>query len=585
MKIYECVIYLFGGLGVFMTAMNLMSSSLQKAAGQKMKTMLSHITGNRFLGVIIGAVVTAIIQSSSATTVMIIGMVNADVMTLEQATAIIMGANIGTTITGVLVSLQSLHLSLYFGLLAFIGVMVMLVKNNFTKNVGGVIAGLGLIFIGLDHMSDAFDDDGIKTKFEEVFNKVDFPLLLLLIGLVFTCIIQSSSAMTGIIIVCVQNKVMSINSALYVVLGTNIGTCVTALISTVGTTSNAKRTGIIHLSFNVTGTILFLIFVWPLEKYVIKLLGYVTSQPAMQIAWFHVFFNIITTIILIGLIKYLVKFSKLLIKDDDKTQKGKLKNGEKGYYKKKAKFINKRFLATPQIALMQVGKEIESMLIMAKDNFQRCFDQLCTQDNSNEYIINKCEEVIYFLNIETTKYLIKLSPLIDEQSADEIARYFNYLNDIERIADHTKYLLEDETKMNDSGIKFSDDVISDLTKIVNIINSIYDISLNVFKQVCVIDTFKIEDLNEKMEKTKKIILNNHFDRISHNKYSVQTGAYFTSAIAHFDSISSHLNHIAKSVNVEKAKDVLNETYKGVNTHNNTDIIIMSSKRDISNISD
>ena len=579
MKIYECVIYLFGGLGVFMTAMNMMSSNLQKAAGQNMKTMLSHITGNRFLGVIIGAVVTAIIQSSSATTVMIIGMVNADVMTLEQATAIIMGANIGTTITGVLVSLQSLHLSLYFGLLAFIGVMMMLLKSNFMKNVAGVIAGLGLIFIGLDHMSDAFDDDSIKAEFEKVFHKVDFPLLLLLVGLVFTCILQSSSAMTGIIIVCVQNNVMSSSSALFVVLGTNIGTCVTAIISTIGTTANAKRTGVIHLSFNVIGTIIFLIIVWSLKGYIIKALECVTSKPAMQIAWFHVFFNIITTLILLGFIKYLVKFSKWVIKDD-KSKTEKVKNE----YIKKVKFINKRFLGTPQIALMQVGKEIESMAIMAKENLKRCFDQLCSQDDSNTYIINKCEEVIDYLNIETTKFLIKLSPLLDEQSTDEIARYFNYLNDIERIADHAKYLLDDETKMKDSDLKFSDEVVSDLSNIINIINSIYDIALSAFKQLCIIDTYKVEDLNEKMEKMKKVILNNHFDRLAHNKYSVKIGAFYTSAIAHFDSITSHLNHIIKLANVEKSKDILNETYKGVGTHNNTDALVISSRRDLSQLS-
>ena len=572
-----------------MAAMNIMSSSLQKVAGQSMKKMLSRLTGNRFLGVAIGFIVTAVIQSSSATTVMIIGLVNADIMTLEQATSVIMGANIGTTITGVIVSLQSLNLSLFFGLLAFIGVMMMFSKSNFTKNIAGIVSGLGLVFIGLDHMSAAFDDEDIKRKFENVFHKVDFPLLLLLIGLVFTCIIQSSSAMTGIVIVCVQNKILSLNSALYVILGTNIGTCITAIISTIGTSANAKRAGFIHLLFNIIGTILFLIIGWPLEDGVVKLLQDMISQPAMQVAWFHVFFNVATTIILIGLIFVLVKISQLIIKDNnDKNKTEKIKNDDK-QYNKKVKFINKRFLGAPQIALMQVGKEIESMAIMAKENLKRCFDQLCSQDDSNEYIINQCEEEIDFLNLETTNYLIKLSPLLDEKSADQSARYFNYLNDIERIADHAKYLLDDETKMKESNIKFSDEVVTDLNNLISIINSMYDISLNAFKQIYINDTYKLEDLNEKLEKVKKYILNNHFDRLAHNKYSLKIGAFFTSAIAHFDSISSHLNHIIKLVNVESNKDSkdsvndLNKDYKGVSTHNNTDVLIISSKKDITKL--
>ena len=242
-----------------MAVMNIMSSSLQKVAGQNMKKMLSRLTGNRFLGIAIGFIVTADIQSSSLTTVMIIGLVNADIMTLEQATSVIMGANIGTTITGVIVSLQSLNLSLFFGLLAFIGVMMMFSKSNFTKNIAGIVSGLGLVFIGLDHMSAAFDDEDIKRKFENVFHKVDFPLLLLLIRLVFTFVIQSLSAMTGIVIVCVKNKILSLNSTFYVILGTNIGKCITAAISTISTRLNAKRATFIHLLNNIICTILFLI--------------------------------------------------------------------------------------------------------------------------------------------------------------------------------------------------------------------------------------------------------------------------------------------------------------------------------------
>ena len=254
MKIHECIISLLGGTGLFIAAMNIMSSNLQKVAGAGMRRLLAKITDNRFAGVGIGAVVTMIIQSSAATTVMVIGFVNAETMNLHQATAIIMGANIGTTITGILASLQSLNLSIYFSFLTFIGVVLMFFKKDLLKNIGGIISGLGMIFIGLDIMSDSCKDDSIKDIFKSGLEKIDFPLALLCLGIVFTAIMQSSSAITGLVIVMVQGNSMEMGSALFIILGANIGTCVTALISTIGTSINAKRTGIIHLLFNLFGT-------------------------------------------------------------------------------------------------------------------------------------------------------------------------------------------------------------------------------------------------------------------------------------------------------------------------------------------
>ena len=250
MEIYECIISLLAGIGLFIAAMNMMSSNLQKVAGAGMRRLLGKITDNRFAGVGIGAVATMIIQSSTAITVMTIGFVNAETMNLHQATAIIMGANIGTTITGILASLQSLNLSIYLSFLAFIGVVLMFFKKDILKNIGGIICGLGMIFIGLDIMSDSCKDDSIRDVLKAGIEKISFPLALLLLGIVFTSLMQSSSAMTGLIIVMVQGGSLEIGNALFIILGANIGTCVTALISTIGTSLNAKRTGIIHILFN-----------------------------------------------------------------------------------------------------------------------------------------------------------------------------------------------------------------------------------------------------------------------------------------------------------------------------------------------
>ena len=240
MEIYECILALIAGVGVFILAMKLLSDSLNEIAGEKMKSLLEKIAGNRIKGVLIGALVTAVIQSSSATTVMVIGFVNANVMDLNQAAAIIIGANIGTTATGLLASLESLNISLYLSLLVFIGVMLAFIKR--IKKIANLLAGLGMIFVGLKLMSNACNDESIKSSFEGILKKISFPLLLEFLGVIFTAIIQSSSAMTGIVIVMVSNGVMDMNNGLFITLGANVGTCVTALIGIIGGNINAKRT-------------------------------------------------------------------------------------------------------------------------------------------------------------------------------------------------------------------------------------------------------------------------------------------------------------------------------------------------------
>ena len=545
MKIYECIISLFGGTGVFIAAMNMMSSNLQKVAGAGMRRLLGKITNNRFAGVGIGAIVTMIIQSSAATTVMAIGFVNAETMNLYQATAIIMGANIGTTITGILASLQSLNLSLYFSFLAFLGVVLMFFKKDILKNIGGIICGLGMIFIGLNIMSDSCKDDSIKSVFKSGLEKMDFPLALLLLGIVFTALMQSSSAIAGLIIVMVQGGSMEMGSALFIILGSNIGTCVTALISTIGTSINARRTGIIHLLFNCFGTVLFTIVIWIFKEQVITVLGKLTSKPAMQIAWFHVFFNVITTLILLPLINILVLVACKIIKE---------KNGKNSENKKPIKafkFINKRFLLAPDIAAEQIKKEIKNMAELAQKNLNRSISELLEQNS--EYIeeISAREDLIDFLNIETTKYLVKLTPTVNEKTAEDVSKYFHLLNDIERIGDHAKTILDESNEMKNKGIKFSQEAISEFYKVYEVIDKLFDLSIKAFDN----NTQKgIEDytlLLERFKNMEKEYVQKHFERLKQGKCSMELGSFFTSAFAHFNSISSHLENIIGSFQAEQ----------------------------------
>ena len=313
MQVYECIFSLITGVGVFILAMKIMSESLKELAGERMRSLLEKLARNRITGVLIGALATTIIQSSSATTVMVIGFVNADVMSLNQAASIIIGSNIGTTATGILASLESLNISLYLSMLVFIGVMLSFVKK--LKKVANLLTGLGMIFVGLRLMSNACNDDSIKTSFSDILQKISFPLLLELLGIIFTAIIQSSSAMTGIVIVMVGKEVMTMDSGLFITLGANVGTCITALIGIIGANINSKRTAVIHLIFNICGVILFTPILWIFKKEILDILESIVSNQSMQIAYFHLFFNITTAIVTTPLIDFLVKIAKKVVSD------------------------------------------------------------------------------------------------------------------------------------------------------------------------------------------------------------------------------------------------------------------------------
>ena len=358
----NAILLLLAGVGVFIAGMNMLSGGLEKSAGGGLKKLLGKISNNRFAGVGVGAGVTAIIQSSSATSVMVIGFVNAGVMTLVQATAIIMGANIGTTVTGILVSLKSLPIAEFAAALAFVGVMMTFFKSEKIKQIGGILCGFGLIFVGLELMGDALSAQEIKDFFIELFKKIDFPLLLVLCGMVFTAIIQSSSAATGIFITMVGTGSLGIENALFLVLGSNIGTCITAIIACMGGHANAKRTALIHLTFNVIGTIIFTTGLWIFKGPAVNLLQRVITTPEMQLAWFHVIFNVTTTIILLPFVKQLVKFSEWVIRDKKVETDGR-----------QLKFVDERLLKTPPVALMQVKKEVEYMADLAKENLEKSF--------------------------------------------------------------------------------------------------------------------------------------------------------------------------------------------------------------------
>lgn len=535
--ILVCILSLLAGSGVFIAGMNMMSGALERATGKGLKKLLEKIGNNPIVGVGIGAGITALIQSSAATSVMTIGLVNAGVMSLVQATSIIMGANIGTTVTGLLVSLSSLNISLFTSVLAFIGVMMTFFKNEKAKNIGSILCGLGLIFIGLDLMSNAFANEEIKITFTNIFASIDFPLLLILLGIVFTAIVQSSSAVTGLVIVMVGQGALKTGNALFIILGSNIGTCITALIATIGTSTNAKRTGIIHLLFNIIGTVLFTSIIWPLQNEVVNLLNTLFSGNAeIQIAMFHLVFNVVTTIVLLPFIKWLVKLASLIIKD---------KKSDSAHLS--LKYIDERLLRTPSIAITQVKKEVDYMASIAKTNLNASMNRLLNNEKIDLVTFKQNEEYINFMNTEITKFLIKLAPLMDGSNEKIVGSYFHVINDIERIGDHAENMVDIEEVLDKENVDFSATGKNDISVMFNKVEEMYTLALKIF------DTYDINHLNslnqieETVDEMKTKYTSEHYARLSMGDCKIELNSLFISTISNLERVADHLVNIGNSI--------------------------------------
>ena len=544
MQLIQSLVWLMAGIGVFITGMNLMGDGLEKSAGSGMKRLLEKISNNRLSGVGIGAGVTAIIQSSAATSIMAIGLVNAGVMTLMQAAPIIMGANIGTTVTGLLVALKNDYFNMAMYALAFIGVMMSFAKKEKYKLAGGLCAGLGLIFVGLNIMGSdqAFGSDQIKAILANVFQSIDFPLLLILVGAVFTALIQSSSASTGIVITMVGTGVMDLELALFIILGANIGTCVTAMLASMNAQPNAKRVSVIHLAFNVIGSVLFAAFIWIFKEPVIRLLVAVFPNDAdpmsvqMRVSLFHVLFNVITTLVLLPFTKQLVKFSQWVIKD---------KKEEKEHLT--LRFVDDLLLNTPPVALMQVKKEMDYMVGLVEENIRLCFVSMDKGDMTYAEQIRKNEEIIDFTNGALTKFLIRLSVNVEESDEKVIGSYFHVLNDLERIGDHAENFHEIGVEMAAKSLSFSDTAKLGIGQMRDTMMRMFDISKDAFENLHRQNLPQLTELEESMDDMKKDLIASHFTRLAEGNCSVDVSPYYSSTILGLERVADHLINVGYSI--------------------------------------
>ena len=564
MELLKSLIMLLAGVGIFIVGMNMMGDGLEKGAGNGLKKLFAKISGNRFAGIGIGAGATAIIQSSSATSVMVIGFVNAGVMTLFQAAAIILGANIGTTVTGLIVALQSLGQeageatsnSISFSdiaiILAFIGVMMMFTKKREKiKLAGTILCGLGVIFVGLDIMSDALkSSEDITVFFQGLFTAIDFPLLLILFGALFTAVIQSSSAATGIVITMAGatlangDPVLTVQSALFIVLGSNIGTCVTALLACIGTGTNAKRATFIHFFNKIAGVVIFTPFIWIFQDQLVSLLKNATGgNVQFQIALFHVVFNVVNAFLLAPFIKHIVKLSGMAIKD-------KKKKGEE----RKLKFVDERLLVTPAIAYGQVKKEIGYMANLAKENVVASLAEINSPTKENPKLIYERESTINFTNKALTDFLIKLTSEATMEDEKHIGACFHVINDLERIGDHAKNFLEISEELIQKNLSLSQSAKDEIAYMASKIERMFELAIEVFEsstkpEVCEVSA-KLAELSvieSETDKLKKDYISNHFTRLAEGKCDASHSPYYMSIVTRLERVADHLINVGYSI--------------------------------------
>ena len=538
---------LAGGLALFLYGMNMMTNGLELAAGNKMQSILEKLTSNRILGVAVGALITALIQSSSATTVMAVGFVNSGLMKLENAVWVIMGANIGTTITGQLIAIDITAIA---PVIAFIGVaMIVFFKSEKLDAFGSILAGLGVLFMGMDMMSGAMSPLREMPEFVNLITKFENPLIGIIVGALFTAIIQSSSASVGILQALAMSGVITLPSAIYVLFGQNIGTSITSVIASIGTSRNAKRTTIIHLSFNIIGTIIFVAvsMIFPFADLMQSLTP--ANIPA-QIANTHTVFNVVTTLLLLPFGEKLVKLTYTILPEvAEEKEKMTLK------YLDFNVFTNDYHLGTSAIANTQLFNETQNMLTVTTENVRRSFDLMVQFDEERYERLQKNEEYINYLNKEITRFttnaIVEESPL---KESEAIGLFMKIAGDLERIGDHAIDIANRAKILHNNNEKFSAEAMEEIKIMSSLTNNILDelkiISHDELTEVAQ----KVDVIEESIDATTSEFGANQLKRLSSKLCTPEHSVIFTKTLTDFERIGDHGLNIAKSFN--KITDIL-----------------------------
>lgn len=554
MLIINNLFFVLGGVAVFMIGMEMMGSNLEKAAGRNIRKLMSKAAKNRFTGIGTGAVVTAIVNSSSATTVMIVGFVNVGLMTLTQAASVIMGANIGTTISAFVMALSSagstFEIAALFALVAFVGILVnMISKRDKIKRVGNILAGIGLIFVGLEFMSSSVgnltaDGSPVKGAIENMFvslgkgvEKLTWQIpVLFLIGLVLTAVMQSSAAITAIVISLASANLMTLPMAMCVVLGTNVGTCCTSLLSSIGTSVNARRAAVVHLLFNVLGCIIFIVPVSLLGNQIAKVLSFIPSTE-WQIAIFHMFFNVTTTLILMGFIKYIVKLACILVPEKKSAKQESSQD-----------VLDERLLKTPAIAVGQARREILRMGNLAFTNYKRSLDMLLSGKSDGKEQFEETERQINDMNKHITQFLIKLSSQeISETDEKKVSSFYHVTSDMERIGDYAENITEYAERLMVTNAKFSDHAVEEIMSMDMHLTELYKNVELAFADHDLRYMSKIEEEEEATDAMCKTMQQSHIRRTDEGRCTPEAGAVFLQLAVNMERIGDHMYNVANSI--------------------------------------
>lgn len=529
---YKMIFSLLGGLGLFVYGMKLMGDGLQKAAGEKLKRLLEILTSNKFFAVLVGAGVTAIIQSSSATTVMTVGFVNAGLMNLFQAAGVIMGANIGTTMTAQLIAFKLTDIAPF--ILAIGAGLVLFSKKKKTRDIGEIVLGFGILFVGMSMMEHSMKPIRELESFKNLILALGkHPLMGVFVGLGMTALVQSSSATIGILMALAANNGISLAVALPILYGDNIGTCVTALLASIGTTKNAKRASLLHLIFNVTGTIIFM-SAFTITLKIVPMFGGDTQR---QIANAHTLFNFTNVFIQVWFIGVLVKIVNKLVPGEDEKSSALV-----------LEYLDSRLLETPSIAVGQVIKEVTRMGKLASENLSNAMQAFL---NSDEKLMNSVidhEVTINYLEREITAYMVSLSNTsLSEHQSELITSLFHVVNDIERIGDHADNLGELARFKMESKIAFSEKAISDVTYMFETVKYSVDNSIQALEHSDFESARKAMEVEDKIDAMEKQLKKDHITRLNKLECTPAGGSVYLELLTNLERVGDHSNNIAEMV--------------------------------------
>lgn len=523
------ILGLLGGLALFLYGMQMMSDGLEKAAGDRLKSILEKLTSNRFLGVLVGAVITAIIQSSSATTVMVIGFVNARLMNLRQAVWIIMGANIGTTITGQLVALNMSEIAPLF---AFAGVvMIVFLKNPRLHSLGSIVSGLGILFIGMDMMSTSMEPLRESALFISMITQFANPVIGILVGALFTALIQSSSASLGILQALARSGVIGLGGSVFVLFGQNIGTCITAVLASIGTSREAKQTTIIHLSFNIIGTILFttICILTPLTSLVES---WTPGNAPQQIANMHTLFNVVTTIVLLPFGTYLADFAQRILPSE------KMSMDSEGLMYLQPLPNSNKIVGLSAINVQQIHDEVMRMMELAYANVNDAFDQLIQYREERSNAISKRESTVNFLNNAISNYISDVfgNGNLSPETSQNLTAYYMMLVDIERISDYSIHI--DRQAVVISKEKNTDEEIKILKKMKSRTFKMHDL---------IFDLKRAGEYNDHIDENTQEWRNMQIQGLKDKTISSELGISFSRILTDYDRINDHALNLAEEI--------------------------------------